>query len=225
WIVPVEQAARALVDQTAVAGVSLLAEQHVAIERELAVLVARRPGGEAVAYPVVETVQRDGICHEVLAPARIAPELSAEAERLALRIASAVDVVGILAVELFVVGEGLVVNEIATRPHNSGHFSIEGCQTSQFENHLRAILDWPLGLTGLVAPAAVMANVIAGPETRDLSANLPAALEVPGVRVHLYGKAPRPARKVGHVTALGEDLDAARERAKAAAAILRGSQS
>lgn len=222
WVLDGEPAARELVQRTRAAGVPLLVEAWVPIEREIAVLVARSPSGEMVVYPVVETVQRDGICHEVLAPAPISPVLAEEARRLALAVAEVVGVTGILAVEMFVSGGSVLINEIATRPHNSGHLSIEGSVTSQFENHLRAVLDWPLGRTELTAPAAVMANVLAGPETGSLTDALPDALRVPGVHVHLYGKAPRPGRKVGHVTVLGDDLTEARERATRAAALLAG---
>ncbi len=214
-------AARLAVDALA-AGTGLIVEERVAIERELAVLVARRPDGQAVLYPVVETVQVNGICREVLAPARIPAALAAEAQRLALEVARVVDASGVMALELFLAGGRLTINEIAARLHNSGHYTIEGCLTSQFENHLRAVLDWPLGATALVAPAAAMVNVIAGPATGDLSAALPAALAVNGVRVHLYGKTARPGRKVGHVTALGERIEDARARAVRAAALLVG---
>jgi phosphoribosylaminoimidazole carboxylase PurK protein len=222
WVLDGEGAAQELVERAQAAGVPLLAESWVPIEREIAALVARSASGEMVVYPVVETVQRDGICHEVLAPAPISPSLTEESRRLALAVAEVVGVTGILAVEMFASGGSVLINEIATRPHNSGHFSIEGSVTSQFENHLRAVLDWPLGRTDLTAPAVVMANVLAGPETGSLTDALPAALSIPGVHVHLYGKAPRPGRKVGHVTALGDDMGDARERANRAAAILAG---
>lgn len=222
WVLESVAEARELVEQAKARGIPLLVEAWVPITCEIAVLVARSPSGETVVYPVVETVQRGGICHEVLAPASIAPARAEEARRLAMAVAGVVEVTGILAVEMFVSGGSVLINEIATRPHNSGHFSIEGCVTSQFENHLRAVLDWPLGRTELVAPAVVMANVLAGPETGSLTAALPAALRIPGVHVHLYGKAPRPGRKVGHVTALGDDLHDARERATRAAAMLAG---
>lgn len=224
WVLGGPTEAAGLAARAAEAGTELLVETWVPIEREIAVLVARRPGGEAVVYPVAETVQRDGICHEVLAPAPIPPALAEEAARIALRIAAVVDVTGILAVEMFVTDGALVLNEIATRPHNSGHYSIEGCGTSQFENHLRAVRDWPLGTTDLMAPAVATANVLAGPHTRDLAAGLPAALAVAGAHVHLYGKEPRPGRKVGHVTALGDDIAEARARAVRAAGYLRGDQ-
>ena len=201
-------------------GTELLVETFVRIEREAAILVARRPSGEARAYPLVETLQVEGICREVVAPARLGPEVAASARELALTIAEACDLVGVLAVELFVADGRLLVNELAARPHNSGHYSIEGCLTSQFENHLRAILDWPLGSTALVAPAVATVNVLGGPASGDLHAALPRALAVEGAHVHLYGKEARPGRKLGHVTALGQSADEALERARRATALL-----
>jgi 5-(carboxyamino)imidazole ribonucleotide synthase len=174
-------------------------------------------------WPVVETVQSDGICVEVLAPAPgLADERAAEARRIGQTIAAELGVVGVLAVELFETRDGLLVNELAMRPHNSGHWSIEGARTSQFEQHLRAVLDWPLGDAALTAPYAVMANLLGGPRT-DLADALPRVLgDDPAARVHLYGKTVRPGRKIGHVTALGDDLEAVRARARQAVATLRG---
>jgi 5-(carboxyamino)imidazole ribonucleotide synthase len=201
----------------------LIAEQKVSLVHELAVQVARRPSGEVRAYPVVETVQRDGICVEVVAPApRLSPALAAEAQRLAVDLAGDLGVVGLLTVELFEAPDGLLVNELAMRPHNSGHWSIEGATTSQYAQHLRAVLDWPLGDTRPVAPVTVMVNLLGGPTT-DLDAALPGALAAaPDVSVHLYGKQSRPGRKIGHVTAVGDDLVSVRERARRAVAVLRG---
>jgi 5-(carboxyamino)imidazole ribonucleotide synthase len=197
-------------------GLPLLAEERVAIDQELALLLARRPGGEIATYPVVETVQRDGICVEVVAPAAVDEAVAKAATELAVEVAEAVGVVGLLAVELFRVGDRLLVNELAARPHNSGHWTIEGAATSQFEQHLRAVLDLPLGPTTPRAPVTVMANVIGGePEAR-----LAEALAVGDVHVHLYGKEPRPGRKLGHVTAVGDDVDQVRDRAERAAAVL-----
>lgn len=223
WIVGGASAAADLVSEAGRRGVSLLVEVHVAIDRELAVLVARRPGGECVVYPVIETVQRDGICHEVLAPAPVPEAVTERAVDLGRRIVEATDAVGIIATELFLVGDDLLINEVAMRPHNSGHFSIDGCVTSQFENHLRAVLDWPLGPTDLLAPAVVMANVL-GVDSADIAARIPAALAAGGrgVHPHLYGKAVRPGRKVGHVNALGADMAETRARAVRAAAVLMG---
>ena len=203
----------------------LIVEERVALRRELAAVVARSPFGQVAAYPVVETVQRDGICVEVLAPAPGLPDALAEAAQLlAIELASALDVAGILAVELFETGDGLLVNELAMRPHNSAHWTIEGGRTSQFEQHLRAVLDYPLGDPSPTAPVTVMANVLGGPDGIPMSLDerlhhLFAA--VPEARVHLYGKRVRPGRKIGHVTVLGDDLDEVRARAAHAARWLR----
>jgi 5-(carboxyamino)imidazole ribonucleotide synthase len=202
-------------------GVSLLAEEFVPFERELAVLIARSPSGHGAAYPVVETVQRDGICHEVLAPAPGLPDdLAEEAISLGLELARDLDVIGLLAVELFQTSGGLLVNELAMRPHNSGHWTIEGARTSQFEQHLRAVLNWPLGAPTATAPCVVMANVLGGDDP-DLHGKLNHVLAAdPAVKVQLYGKPVRPGRKVGHVTALGSDFAVVRERARRAARYL-----
>ncbi|MGY0234569.1 5-(carboxyamino)imidazole ribonucleotide synthase [Longispora urticae] len=202
------------------AGTRLIVEEKVDLVRELSALVARSPFGQVAAYPVVETVQRDGICVEVIAPA---PDLSAEraleAQQLAIRIATELGVVGLLAVELFETPTGIVVNELAMRPHNSGHWTIEGARTSQFEQHLRAVLDYPMGDTTLTAPWVVMANVLGGPDggisVDERIHHLFA--EDPAVKIHLYGKKVRPGRKIGHVTALGSDLADVRARARRAA--------
>jgi 5-(carboxyamino)imidazole ribonucleotide synthase len=206
-------------------GVELILEERVPLRRELAAMVARSPWGQLATYPVVETVQQDGICVEVLAPApRLDPDLAAQAQELAGRIAVELDVVGILAVELFEVdGGGLLINELAMRPHNSGHWTIEGARTSQFEQHLRAVLDYPLGETVMTAPAVVIANVLGGPSGgMGIDERLHHLFAAdPGARVHLYGKQVRPGRKIGHVTVLGDDLAAVRARAAAAARWLR----
>ena len=148
------------------AGTALLAEAKVAIDYEIAAVVARSSFGQGAAWPIVETVQQDGICTEVIAPApRLEAETAEEVEALALRIAAELGVVGVLAVELFVTTSGeILINELAMRPHNSAHWTIEGSRTSQFEQHVRAVLDYPLGTTGLTAPVVVMANLLGGPE-------------------------------------------------------------
>lgn len=206
-------------------GAELLVEERLELRRELAVQLARSPFGQVAVYPVVQTVQGDGICHEVLAPA---PDLPAEAairiQELAITIADELDLVGLLAVELFDTADGIQVNELAMRPHNSGHWTIEGSRTSQFEQHLRAVLDYPLGACGLTAPAAATANVLAGPD--HLGQRLDERLHhlfaaEPEVKVHLYGKRHRPGRKIGHVTALGDDLAEVRARAARSARLLR----
>ncbi|WIB59103.1 5-(carboxyamino)imidazole ribonucleotide synthase [Curtobacterium sp. MCLR17_007] len=200
---------------------ALLVEELVPFTRELAQSVARRPSGEVVAWPLVETVQRDGVCAEVVAPAPdSAGRIADVAESIAVRLAEELDVTGVLAVELFQTGdERILVNELAMRPHNTGHWSIDGATTSQFEQHLRAVLDLPLGATGMHAPAAVMVNVLGGPADGDLAARYPDALAAfPEAKYHFYGKAPRAGRKVGHVTVLGDDVDDVVYRARAAAA-------
>jgi 5-(carboxyamino)imidazole ribonucleotide synthase len=202
-------------------GLDLLAEEYVAFERELAVLVARSPSGQGVSYPVVQTVQRDGVCREVLAPAPGLTEARAvAAQQLGLAIAAGIGVTGLLAVELFETAGGLLVNELAMRPHNSGHWTIEGARTSQFEQHLRAVLDLPLGAPVMTAEHAVMLNVLGGDDP-DLHTRLVHVMAAdPGVKVHLYGKAVRPGRKVGHVTAVGDDVENLRDRARRAASYL-----
>ncbi|HEY5988340.1 MAG TPA: 5-(carboxyamino)imidazole ribonucleotide synthase [Streptosporangiaceae bacterium] len=202
-------------------GVAVFAEEHVAFSRELAALVARSPHGQAAAYPVVQTVQRDGVCHEVLAPAPgLSPDRARQAQLTALRLAAELGVTGLLAVELFETPGGLLVNELAMRPHNSGHWTIEGAATSQFEQHLRAVLDLPLGDPRAVAPCVVMANVFGSgdPDVYGRYTHVMAA--DPGVKVHLYGKSARPGRKIGHVTVLGRDVGELRARAGRAAAYL-----
>jgi len=201
--------------------VAVFAEEHVAFDAELAALVARSPHGQAAAYPVVQTVQRGGVCHEVLAPAPgLAAGRAREAQRMALELAAELGVTGLLAVELFASPRGLLVNELAMRPHNSGHWTIEGARTSQFEQHLRAVLDLPLGDPRLAAPRVAMANVFGG-ASPDIFARYEHVMAAdPGVKVHLYGKQVRPSRKIGHVTALGGDMADLRARARRAASYL-----
>ncbi|WP_433275735.1 5-(carboxyamino)imidazole ribonucleotide synthase [Pseudonocardia xinjiangensis] len=214
-----------LVAELLAAGTPLMVEEAVPMRRELAALVARSPYGQAAAWPVVETVQEQGQCVQVLAPAPgLDEDVAVTAQELALRIAAELDVTGLLAVELFERTDGaLVVNELAMRPHNSGHWTIEGSRTSQFEQHLRAVLDYPLGTTTPTAPAVVMANVLGAAQPPAMSTDERLHhlfARFPDVKVHLYGKEERPARKVGHVTALGAEMDVVRRRAALAAAWL-----
>jgi 5-(carboxyamino)imidazole ribonucleotide synthase len=206
------------------ARVPVVVEERVPFVRELAAVVARSPSGQAVSYPVVESVQRDGICVEVVAPAPgLSQETATAAQQLALEVAERVDVVGVLAVELFELADGRVlVNELAMRPHNSGHWSIDGAATSQFENHLRAVLDLPLGPPHAITPVTVMVNVLGGDLPELHSALRHVMARDPGVRVHLYGKTVRPGRKVGHVTVTGDDVDSLRARAWHAADYISG---
>jgi phosphoribosylaminoimidazole carboxylase PurK protein len=207
---------------------TLLAEERVTMVRELAAQVARSPFGQVAVWPVVETVQRDGVCNEVLAPAPgLSEELATAAQELAVRIADRLGVVGMLAVELFQTDTGILVNELAMRPHNSGHWTIEGARTSQFEQHLRAVLDYPLGATEMTAPVVVMANVLGGAAAEPDWTGPPLDERVhhfmahwPDVKLHWYGKGQRRGRKLGHVTALGDDLTEVRARAVAAARYL-----
>jgi len=224
FVVPDADAAAALIDRHG----TLLAEERVPMVRELSAQVARSPFGQVAVWPVVETVQRNGVCAEVLAPAPgLDDELATAAQELAVRIADRLGVVGMLAVELFQTAEGVLVNELAMRPHNSGHWTIEGARTSQFEQHLRAVLDYPLGATSMTAPVVVMANVLGG-AAADENWSGPAVDERmhhlmahwPDVKLHWYGKGQRRGRKLGHVTALGEDLAEVRARAVAAARYL-----
>jgi 5-(carboxyamino)imidazole ribonucleotide synthase len=210
-----------------VSGVRLLAEELVDFRRELSALVARSPNGQAAAYPVVASTQTDGVCREVVAPAPdLSPELAGQAQEIALRIAGALDVTGILAVELFETNDGrILVNELAMRPHNTGHWTQDGAVTSQFENHLRAVMDLPLGSPAPRARWTVMVNILGGdrPSVGRLYDGYPHAMaRDPRLRVHLYGKELRPGRKVGHVNAYGDDLDDCLERARHAAAWFRG---
>jgi 5-(carboxyamino)imidazole ribonucleotide synthase len=215
----------------AATGVAILAEERVSFRRELSALVARSPSGQAAAYPVVASTQLDGICHEVIAPAPdLADHLASQAQQIALTIAKELDVTGILAVEMFETTDGQVlINELAMRPHNTGHWSQDGAVTSQFENHLRAVLDLPLGSPAARAPWTVMVNILGAPDRADgspvgrLYDGYPHALaRDPHLRVHLYGKDLRPGRKVGHVNAYGDDLEDCLERARHAAAWFRG---
>jgi 5-(carboxyamino)imidazole ribonucleotide synthase len=223
WVVADLAAARATLANPLPPGASWLVEEYVPFTRELAAQVVRRPGGELLAYPVVQTRQIDGMCAEVIAPC---PGLSAEharaAQAAATRIAEHLDVTGMLAVELFDTPAGVLVNELAMRPHNSGHWTIDGAVTSQFENHLRAVLDLPLGSPDARAPFTVMVNVLGGEHPDMYAAYRHVMARDPRLKVHLYGKDVRPGRKVGHVTAYGEDLGSLLARAHHAADYLTG---
>jgi 5-(carboxyamino)imidazole ribonucleotide synthase len=206
------------------AGVPVLAEEKVDFVRELAANVVRSPHGQAVAYPVVESMQVNGVCDTVIAPAPgLSAELSAKAQQLALAIARELDVVGHLAVELFETADGrILVNELAMRPHNSGHWTQDGAVTSQFANHLRAVLDLPLGDPRPRAKWTVMANVLGGDFPDMYTAYLHCLARDPQLKIHMYGKDVKPGRKVGHVNTYGDHLDEVRERARHAADYLRG---
>ena len=221
WVLDSAEQARSTVPELLEAGTPLLVEERAQLRRELAAVVARSPFGQGATWPLTETVQSEGICVQTLSPAPDAsPELVERAQGLALTLAEQLGVVGVLAVELFETPSGLVVNELAMRPHNSVHWTIEGARTSQFEQHLRAVLDYPLGTTELTAPAVVMANVLGAPEEPAMGVDERLHhlyARFPHAKVHLYGKSARPGRKVGHVTVLGEEMTEVRRQAGLAA--------
>jgi 5-(carboxyamino)imidazole ribonucleotide synthase len=225
WLLHAKAEANELVPELLAAGTPLMVEAFVEMRRELSALVARSPFGQAAAWPVVQTVQRGGINVEVLAPdPGLGEDAGVEAQRLGIRIAEALGVTGVLAVELFDTPGGVLVNELAMRPHNSGHWSIEGARTSQFEQHLRAVLDYPLGSTELTAPSAVSANILGAsePQTSIDERMHHCFARFPAAKVHYYAKAERPGRKLGHVTMLGSDPESLRREARLAAGYLAG---
>lgn len=226
WFVATADEAAEVFATAAEQGRTILAEELVDFRRELSALVARSPSGQLAVWPVVASKQRDGICHEVIAPAPdLDPDLAVEAQRAAMRIAGELGVTGVLAVELFETHDGrILVNELAMRPHNTGHWTQDGAVTSQFENHLRAVLDLPLGAPDARERWTVMVNILGGDhETGRLYDGYPHAMaRDPHLRVHLYGKELRPGRKVGHVNAYGDDLEDCLARARHAAAWFAG---
>ncbi|MGY1898487.1 5-(carboxyamino)imidazole ribonucleotide synthase [Nocardia gipuzkoensis] len=222
WMPESAEAAAAIVTDQLAHGVQLLAEAKIDLKRELSAMVARSPFGQAATWPVVETVQRKGQCAVVIAPAPDLPEdTAAAAETMALNLAGALGVVGVMAVELFETADGkLLVNELAMRPHNSGHWGMDGARTGQFEQHLRAVLDYPLGDTTPLAPVTVMANILGAPQAPAMSMDERLHhlfARIPEAKVHLYGKGERPDRKIGHVNILGDDVAEVREKAERAA--------
>ena len=223
WFVHSKAEIAAVLEKKLPSGSQWLAEEKVEFVRELAAQVARSPSDQCVAYPVVHTIQRNGICFEVVSPAPdLDPGVAARAQEIALQIARELDVVGMLAVELFDTDNGVLVNELAMRPHNSGHWSIEGSTTSQFENHLRAILDLPLGSPRALAQWSVMGNILGGNVPDLYSAYRHVFARDPELHSHLYGKTVKPGRKVGHVTAVGSDLRELRSRVEHAVAYFTG---
>ena len=222
WVAHNEDEARQVVEEAHGAGLVLLVEEHLDLDLELAVLTARRPNGDIVVWEPVETVQRDGMCNELCVPAPADPKVLAEAVAVARKIARHVEAVGVMAIEFFVSKGELFINELAPRPHNSGHWTIEGSATSQFEQHLRAVLNLPLGDTRVLAPVVATENVLGPADGSSPESRLASALAVRGANVHFYGKGARPGRKLGHVTVLGEDRDETRQRASLAVAQLTG---
>ncbi|HYH10794.1 MAG TPA: 5-(carboxyamino)imidazole ribonucleotide synthase [Thermomicrobiales bacterium] len=225
WIVEDRWAAAELVDQAAAHGTELIVEAHQRLDGEIAVLVARNPDGDCQVYPATETVQRDGICHELRVPARFGVEVARKAEHLATEIAAKIGSTGILAIEFFVVGGDVLINELAPRPHNSGHWTIEGAETSQFEQHLRAVLNWPLGSADPVAPGVMTRNLLGPDDGGDPFERIPQAVRAANAHVHWYGKESRPGHKVGHVTARATSLDEAERAANAVWSVLMHGES
>ena len=223
WVIKsAEQAAEVMAIPLA-AGAQWLAEEHIDFIQELAAQVARSPHGQAVAYPIARTTQINGICAEVVVPCPgLSDERAVQAQEIALRIARDLNVTGMLTVEMFDTGEEIYVNELAMRPHNSGHWSIDGAVTSQFENHLRAVLDLPLGDPRAVAPYAVMVNILGGDVDDLYSAYRHVLARDPGLKVHLYGKEVRAGRKLGHVTVIGDNYEQLLARGRHAADYFAG---
>ena len=225
WLVDGADEALAVFDEYPSDAPALLAEQKVPMRRELSAMIARSPFGQGAAWPVVETIQRHGQCAVVLAPAPdLSDEVAERAQQMALRLADELGVVGVMAMELFETVDGeLVVNELAMRPHNSGHWTMDGAVTSQFEQHLRAVLDYPLGNTAPNSPLTVMANILGAPEAPEMSMDERLhhlMARMPEAKVHLYGKGERRDRKIGHVNVVGrqgESMGSVRERAERAA--------
>ncbi|MBF6544904.1 5-(carboxyamino)imidazole ribonucleotide synthase [Nocardia brasiliensis] len=222
WMPATAAEATTIVTEQLAHGVQLLAEAKVELKRELSAMVARSPFGQAATWPVVETVQRNGQCAVVIAPAPdLDDDLAAQAEMLALHLAKELGVVGAMAVELFETHDGeLLINELAMRPHNSGHWGMDGARTGQFEQHLRAVLDYPLGDTSPLAPVTVMANILGAAEAPAMTMDERLHhlfARMPDAKVHLYGKGERPDRKIGHINILGDDVAEVREKAERAA--------
>jgi 5-(carboxyamino)imidazole ribonucleotide synthase len=201
---------------------TLYAEAFCPFVSELAIIITTSKNGEVAAYPLVESVQRDHICHIVRAPAPVSDEITAKATEIASHAVAAIGAIGSFGVEMFLTKDNdVIINELAPRVHNSGHYSIEACECSQFENHVRAVLGWPLGSTKMIKPAAVMVNLLGQGHGSGHPAGFNDALAMPGVHIHVYGKElSMPGRKMGHVTALGETLSEAEQAAQTAANVL-----
>jgi len=201
---------------------TLYAEAFCPFVSELAIIITTSRNGEVATYPLVESVQRDHICHIVRAPALVSDSITENAIDIAQRAVVAIGAIGSFGVEMFLTkDEKVIINELAPRVHNSGHYTIEACECSQFENHVRAVLGWPLGSTKMIKPAAVMVNLLGQDHGSGQPAGFDEAMAMPGVHIHIYGKElSMPGRKMGHVTALGETIPEAEEAAQAAADVL-----
>lgn len=222
WMIDRPEDVAGIIADAQDAGLTLLVEERVQLDLELAVLTARRPNGDIAIWEPVETVQRDGMCNELVVPVKADPRIVAEAVRLARKIVEHIQPVGVLAIEFFVSNGKVLVNELAPRPHNSGHWTIEGSQTSQFEQHLRAILNLPLGDTSLTSPVVATENILGPASGANPADEIAVAMQIRGANIHLYGKEARPGRKLGHVTVLGNERDESRQRASLAVQQLTG---
>lgn len=222
WMIKNPEEAESTFAEAHAAGLTLLVEERVPLDLELAVLTARRPNGDIAIWEPVETVQRNGMCNELVVPVKADPRIVAEAVMIARKIVEHVKPVGVLAIEFFVSNGKVLINELAPRPHNSGHWTIEGSQTSQFQQHLRAILDLPLGDTSLNAPVIATENILGPANGSNPSESMPLAMQIRGANIHLYGKEARPGRKLGHITVLGKELDETRQRASLAVQQITG---
>lgn len=222
WMLADAAAAEAAVAEAHTAGLTLLVEECVVLDLELAVLTARRPNGDIAIWEPIETVQRNGMCNELVVPVQTESRIAAEAVTIARRIVEHIQPVGVMAIEFFVSNGKVLINELAPRPHNSGHWTIEGAQTSQFEQHLRAVLDLPLGDVSRTSPVVATENIIGPADNSNPVDRLPHALLIHGTHVHFYGKGARAGRKLGHVTVLGDDRDETRQRASLAIQQLTG---
>lgn len=222
WTIDSPNEVERIVAEAQSAGLTLLVEERVPLDLELAVLIARRPNGDIAIWEPVETVQRNGMCNELVVPVSADPRIVAEAVHIARKIVEHVQPVGVLAIEFFVSNGKVLINELAPRPHNSGHWTIEGAQTSQFQQHLRAILNLPLGDTSINAPVVATENILGPRNGADPSDSITTALQIRGANIHLYGKEARPGRKLGHVTVLGNERDETRQRAALAVQQLTG---
>ena len=186
---------------------ALLLEEKLDFDYEISVMVARSPHNQAATWPATLTIQSNGICTSTVTPVpEISNELAEKVQAAALKIASGISLVGVMAVEMFIIGEDFYINELALRPHNSGHWSIEGSETSQFEQHLRAILDLPLGSTAMRDDFVVMGNILGGEKSDMYRPYLHLMARTPGLKFHQYGKEVKPGRKIGHVTICGKNL-------------------
>ncbi|MCA9834918.1 MAG: 5-(carboxyamino)imidazole ribonucleotide synthase [Thermomicrobiales bacterium] len=222
WMLADAAASEVAVAEAHTAGLTLLVEECVVLDLELAVLTARRPNGDIAIWEPIETVQRNGMCNELVVPVQTESRIAAEAVTIARRIVEHIQPVGVMAIEFFVSNGKVLINELAPRPHNSGHWTIEGAQTSQFEQHLRAVLDLPLGDVSRTSPVVATENIIGPADNSNPVDRLPHALLIHGTHVHFYGKGARAGRKLGHVTVLGDDRDETRQRASLAIQQLTG---